>query len=500
VLVLQTYSIWVAATVYAYAERLPYVELSRTHGASAKLTILLDYRSLPGPIKIWRSFINKHRLLSSLFFFNLLLTFLVTPFAASLFNVGGDQSSEHDIDVNRTTFYDEYAMNQRTQFLPMLDYARGIKLYNTPTPSWANQLYSFTPFQLPASLSDGTNNVTTEQNATYMSVNCKELVRGTDFTIEDNGNQWTISGDDQGCNFLSRYTHIGSFEFYAQTFSKSDCSSEEPSREGRIFLFAAQAPDRNASEIRHFNLISCASTYYNLTGKLEIGADPSSGSPIIRSFTPGSGPVALENPRPIFWKLFEKTISDLRTDDTAATWSTTLLGRLVIDDVSQNIPIASAFQNASLLSSSLSSTLRLLYSITATTYLRTDISSSLPTPTLHGTLLRRVRYLHAVAPIAYPIAGILLINAFLICLMIASVRSTTSILYEEQGGILASSVLVTNSSDLAETSRRLRAAAPNGRCVEAYARVSPIEYETARWGVTARRSGVDWKIQRMPVP
>jgi hypothetical protein len=37
-------------------------------------------------------------------------------------------------------------------------------------------------------------------------------------------------------------------------------------------------------------------------------------------------------PRPEFWKLFEKTINELRAEDSTATWAATILGRCVVEN------------------------------------------------------------------------------------------------------------------------------------------------------------------------
>jgi hypothetical protein len=63
----QAYSFCVAATVQAYADRQPFVELWNAQGASAKLTVLLNYAGVSGPVKPCRAFRNKHVLIGFLF-------------------------------------------------------------------------------------------------------------------------------------------------------------------------------------------------------------------------------------------------------------------------------------------------------------------------------------------------------------------------------------------------------------------------------------------------
>jgi len=73
----QSHSLWVTTTVYAYARRQPFVELSNGNGASAKLSMLLDYAAVSGEqfeINVFSSLLSM---------MNLILAFLVTPFTAN---------------------------------------------------------------------------------------------------------------------------------------------------------------------------------------------------------------------------------------------------------------------------------------------------------------------------------------------------------------------------------------------------------------------------------
>ncbi|KAK5232529.1 hypothetical protein LTR47_006417 [Exophiala xenobiotica] len=484
----QAYSFCVAATVRAYADRQPFVELWNAQGASAKLTVLLNYAGVLGPVKPWRAIRNKHVLIGFLFIMNFILSFLVTPFAASLLYLDNEKTLPTATKVNRTTFFDEGALKASTQLYPMLNYVDGIQLYDTPLPAWTaqtNHSYSFAPFELPTALAGGTNNLTVEQTATFLSLECRELTRGSDYEVTDapGKQQWNVVGSDRGCGFNSLYSHAGVFQNYAQTFAANDCPPNFSSSEGRIFLFAAHAPDGNGSAVRDFDLISCTSTYYNHTGQLEVALDPSSSRPVVRRFAPTGPPSAME-PRPEFWKLFEKTVNELRAEDPTATWAATILGRCVVETAAQNATISEAFQ-ASRLIPSLESTMSLVYAVTAATYFRSALSTRAAVPTMNGTLYPQTNVLRMVPAIAYSFFGILFLNAVLVILVILSMLRTRSILYEEPAGILSYAVLAANSADLTATAETLRGTVADGRCTEAYQKgvTLPGDYRDSKWAV-----------------
>ncbi|KIW55647.1 hypothetical protein PV05_04378 [Exophiala xenobiotica] len=508
VFIFQSYSLCVAATVEAYADRQPFVELWNAQGAPAKLTVLLNYAAVLGPVKPWRAFRNKHVLVGFLFIMNFILSFLVTPFAASLLYIDNDQTFPTATNVNRTTFFNEGALKASTQLYQMLSYVDGIQLYDTPLPAWTastNHSYSFAPFELPPALAGGTNNLTVVQNATFLSLECRELTRGSDYEVTDapGPKQWTVSGSDRGCDFNSLYSHVGSFQNYAQTFGADYCPSNFPSSEGRIFLFAARAPDGDGSAVRDFHLISCTSTYYNHSGQLEVALDPSSSRPVVRSFTPTGSPSAME-PRPEFWKLFEKTTNELRAEDPTATWAATILGRCVVENAAQNATISEAFQ-ASRLIPSLESTMSLVYAVTAATYLRSPLSTQTAAPTMTGTLYPQTNILRMVPAIAYSFFGILILNAVLVSVVVLSMLRTRSILYEEPAGILSYAVLAAHSADFTATAEALRGTVADGRCTEAYQKGAalPGDYRDSKWTVKYTPSvplGRIEKVLTVPAP
>lgn len=456
---------------------------------------------------------------------------MVTPFTANLFDLDQGQVAETPIKVNQTTFYDEGAIQADTQLLPMLTYVQVIELYDTPMPAWADQNASYAPFEIPAIIEGTSTNVTVVQNASFMDLDCRALSQNIDFDVVASGTQWILNGADRGCNFTSQIQFMNGFlQYYAQTFTKYDCgdsddgstSSSSSTNEGRVFLFAAHAPDGNASAVSNISLISCTTTYQNHTGKLVVGVDPSnSNKPLIRSFQP-SGRAHIMDPRPQYWKIFEQSINSLPvTPDPISLWSATPLGRWVVESAARNISSNSgsripdeAFYPANLIPQ-FRSAWRLLYIVTATTYLHPQLSltsqqSQSPgagttasgPETLNATLYLTTSYLRTADAIAYSFVGILLVNAALIVWMSFAMRRP-SILHEEPTGILGHLFLAINSPDLTGTAEEVRRAvaglSPKWR--EAYEKgdvpTRQDEYETARWRVAEWSDPTRGRIERI---
>ncbi|KIW42716.1 uncharacterized protein PV06_06236 [Exophiala oligosperma] len=541
---IQAYGMCLAAAFMAFAQRQPYVELNRADGgAPAKASILLDYGSLSWFSKIKRAWQSKHALLLLWFFMSPIFSLGVTPLAANLFDLDEGQVAETNIKVNRTTFYDEWAIEADTQLLPMLTYVTGIELYDTPMPAWADQNASYAPFEIPAGLDGTSDNVTVVQNASFMDLDCRALLREVDFDVVASDHQWLLNGTDQGCDFINQFQFSdGFFQNYAQTWTKNDCgdddsdggtssSSSSPTLEGRVFLFAAHAPDGNGSAVTNFSMISCTTTYHNHTGKLVVGVDPSnSNRPLIRNFQPTARPQLME-PRPQYWKIFEQSISSFAVDaDPTSLWSATSLGRLVIeagvknngDDSNSGSSSSSssskipdeAFRTENLITQ-FKAAWRLLYIVTATTYLHPLVSTTRPTgttgttvsgsdDTLDATLHLTTSYLRTADAIAYSFVGVFLVNAALIVWMAQSMRLRPSILREEPTGLLGHLFLAANSAQLMGTARAVRhdVAGPSPKWQEAYEKgqVTTVatEYQTARWRVVDWSNSRDGRIERCP--
>ena len=123
--------------VSSTAERQPILELRRPKekAASARVTIMLDYRSYPTFYNWAMAFRDRHHLICFAMLLSLILSVAVIPLTAHLF-ISASSHSASTVPLSFPTIFNESALTSRSSLQPAIDLATAIRVYGGNPPSW----------------------------------------------------------------------------------------------------------------------------------------------------------------------------------------------------------------------------------------------------------------------------------------------------------------------------------------------------------------------------
>jgi hypothetical protein len=448
------------ATIMAFAERQPYVELKRRGGGPPSCTIDLDYRSTPPFLGWFRAFRNRHLLLAVCMFCSALLALFVVPltsfiFTPITFTLNGTTP------LSTVTAFSNDIWQNLTRAGPLgplpdvqlsMSAAGAVHLQDGRQPRWTVGQYAFGQFASLRPITEGT--VVVETSAYSVSGNCEQIpdsdIQKQILTPGDTGlpaSSITISAQDRGCKIMNAINFVLSEDTkfvqpYIRHWSTLNCPGPtDPTR----FSILSAVYDRTSGAVTNFSLLSCAPSYRKTPGSLY--ADISGDTSLLpKAFVP-SARNSSDFPTGGGRGYFEGALTDTGCfDKPAAVSSNSEFGQMIYQIASKKSAASPLAPN--IMVDAAEDLFSTSFSIFASSILFPQAKSQESVSSLYS---RRETRLIVVSTIAYIIIGILVVLAILTILLFVS-RLQESMLVEEPAGLLGVAGLLFESSllDLVE--------------------------------------------------
>lgn len=432
--VMTIYRLMWDAIVSSSAERQPFVELRKSKGqaASAQVTILLDYKSMPS-FKSWAiAFYNGHYLISCGIVLNLILSIAVVPLTAHLFDAA-TTTSNSTLSLASTTFYNETGFTGLSDVRPAIDVASATNIYGGSSPPWTTLEYAFPPFTSTGSIGQG--NITANTTAYSAYLECVS-VPDSDYNASYSSGDKTVSvtAGDRGCSFTQSIVLSNTTSIYAASWAVSDCSFT--AGYSRIGVLSGQYDASSPLQLSNFSVISCIPSYWTTPGNVTV-SDESSNLGVVSAFTQQGNASSF---RPLLWRPFENNLHEISVFDPTDTYQTDDFSRVVYT-LSAKLNPSSPLNDTSLVNA-FERVFTTVYAMTANTLL---FQQAVAATNFQGILTVAVNRLYVVSPIAYTVVAAMF--AILICniLLFMYAYKKKSILLEEPVGLLGHAALLDQS-------------------------------------------------------
>jgi uncharacterized protein DUF3433 len=430
--VMSAYRIMWEAVVYASATRQPFVELAKSEdeAANAKLTIMLDYRSIAAYRSWWDAFCNGHFHLGFAMVITFVISLAVVPLTAHLF-VSVPSISNSTVPLSSNFAFNDSAVTALSNLQPAFDLATAIRTYGSPPPGYMTPEYAFVPLDT-VNLTSG--NVTVPTHAYSAYLDCQEVTdtsSGYSVVFDPSaGGAVTVSFSDRGCNIAEQnFPVVSNAPRYAVSWY-STCPGQQYNRIG---VFMGEYSSSSPIHLDPFTIISCSPLYSLTYGSLTISLQQDRGPQFVSFATQNSTSI-----RPFLYQVLESTLHSYSFFDPSNTFHGDSFGFYTYSyalKLNSTAPYA-----PSILISAIGNYFTTMYASLANTMLFTPAVAQSVTATISTTSTR----LFVVTPVAYSIVGVLFLA--LICTIILFIyASKGSILREHPIGLLGSAVLVQGS-------------------------------------------------------
>ncbi|EHK22868.1 uncharacterized protein TRIVIDRAFT_60312 [Trichoderma virens Gv29-8] len=310
-----------------FASRQPSVEMAKTTGSTGKKTVLLDYLSYFSFVSWFYAFKNKHVVLG----FTILVSFLAIALPSLMSNLFKPVAISHVSAANMsiTTFFNETAVNSKTNYQTVFNIVSAARVYNANFPPWTTEEYAF-PMFVPTR--DGgfpsSGNSSVELMAYSGGLDCQEMT--TYDQIITNENVFIFNTTDRGCPISVHIPVAAGATVYMKTDYIGDCSSATGLRR-HVFVGAVLAPNSSSSAaqtLTNISFISCTMNYFQTRGVLLVSTTTKNETaPSIVSFEPSDDPQAW---LPDFWSGLEFMIHQIDQFDPTGTYASNNLGLLIL--------------------------------------------------------------------------------------------------------------------------------------------------------------------------
>ena len=475
------YNLAFKAVIAALSDRQPYVELwDRGDGAPVKQSILLDYRVCPIFLKPWLAMRRKHPLLVVGFFFSA-IDLLLASLAAHLFEATAVATSGLSI-VTQNTSSNQAGFTYKTDLVPVFDLVLATLVYGGIYPDWTTSKYSFQNFSTPAipPAAIQSSNFSALTMAYSAELDCS-ILNESQYSVAPFTGGWNFTAVDRGCPLSYLPIFIATdfskhFTYYIQSFAQIDCDLDVG--ESRLVLVAAANFNLSLTTLTNFTAVSCKTAYYNSSGILNVNFDPTrSFNPLIQNFTTHTTSL-ITNPRPLYWKTFEKELHESTVIDPVTVVSATYFGSLVLSYA--RIIDPQNFFSPGVLRYATEAAFTAIYAIMS----RNNLVQPAPAVDLTGTLHVLTTRLLVVAPTAYAIIGMLSATSLILASIYLYVKTHKSTLYEEPQGLAGSAALLCDSV-LIEEVGSIRSQSTTGRICESIEKGQHLPdtgWKVERWG------------------
>jgi hypothetical protein len=433
-LVMTIYRMMWETIVSGTSERQPFVELRRPQpkAASAKVTIMLDYRSYPLFFSWIVALGNGHLLLGVSMLLSLILSIAVVPLTAHLFVAAQSQSSS-SVALSFSTTFNESALTVQTSLQPAIDLSNAIRVYGGNPPPWMALEYGFQAF-VAGTENMPRGNITADTNAYSAQLDCQAFSpedSSASYSDGVDGTRVNYQFNDRGCEVSGYIFVVNTTSTYASSW-QSNC---EESVYGRIGIFAGIYSNTSSIKIANYTLISCNVSYWNTSGSMTVSLQPGA-PPQFVSFTPKESTAF----HPLFYRIFEYGLHYYTFFDGSGSIESDAFGFSVYSLAKTRDPTSPITPD--LIQNSTRDIFQTLYAGLAVTVL---LQNTTTPRTANGELSTAVTRLYVVTPVAYTIAAILAL--ILVCnvslFIYAQVKH--SILLEQPTGLLGNAVLLDQS-------------------------------------------------------
>ena len=441
VFVIQVYVLGLIAITTSFATRQPFVELHHSRliggrGAHAKVSIHLDYRSLPSFLVPFRAFRNRHYILAMCLNYSVFLQLFLTPLASHLFETMS-QNTGKAILVSKAYHYDDSALPELADITSVFDIVLSSAVYGSQSIPWTTLSESFLPATGISDTFVGRTNVLFLTQAYNALLDCR-ILGPEDFELEVIEGQLRFSASDRGCSFpaeslTSFYPPVAD---YIITVGTSICDVNAGS--SRIAVVAALNVNSSDSVLTNKTMVSCKTLYINRTVVLNVTtASPTFKDVTIDNFTVLSADIAASQPG--FAYNFETQLNDPTIFELGGTTSATDFGHVILNYAQSKAP--STYFDGDILQKSVQAIFNAAFAVVATRYL-VQPSASIMVP---GTLYTQITRLYIVLPIAYGVIVMFFGVLAMITLIGCYTYKHNSILCEQPGSILAMTSILCKS-------------------------------------------------------
>jgi hypothetical protein len=469
-LIMSVYRLMWESVANGSAERQPYIELlkPREAAASAKTTIMLDYRSYPAIRSWFEAFRNRHNLLGCAMLLSLTISFAVVPLTAHLF-VTAPAESNSTITLVINTAFNDSALTPASSFKPAIDLATATQVYKSDPPSWMTTEYAFEPLDTKDVVS---GNITAKVDGYSAYLNC-QIIPDSSYQItyspsSDEGvGTNSLKFTDQGCQVeqivaVSNLTLVYAMSWY------SACQGSEYNRIGVI---TGQYSGSSATKLADVSVISCIPSYWRTTGSLTLSFQ-SGASPKFVAFQTGNS----TSIRPLVYYRIESTLHAYKVFDPSSKFNSDAFGLAVYSFANMQNPNSPLDQAA--IKNSTEDMFTTFYAALANTMLFTPSN----TKPVTGVVSKSKTRLFVVNPVAYTIVVILVLALVCNIFLFVYAERNRSILKEESVGLLGNAAL-THGSGVEEFVSNFRRRHPSGSNV--------TEHVKKAYSVRASRCFVD---------
>lgn len=426
------------ATVMAFADRQPYVDLMKVGGRHPRRTILLDYKMEPLLHRWILAFQNKHFLLSACMLSSLVLSFGIVPLTSFLFTMDSSLSNSTfplttDTYFNGTIVPQLLVFSNEPNVRLILDTAAGLHVQNLSLPPRTDGTFAFPHFTLQADV--GSSNVSLQTAAYGVDSGCIEILESEyDKKIRWYENKISIDVRtiDRMCAIsgtLDIRPNLFSPDIWLSSWYTPTCG--EAAGWTRMSLLAARY-DRVSQTVQDFSFLSCNSWYFATAGYLMERSEPGMSPRFLRFDEDAQQKMELGWQESYMSRMFlEKEVHDLRYFDPSTTVDANEFAKYVYRMAQHENPKGPLEPKA--LVTAAQTLYETVYAVFASVHLFKE--RDIP---LNGTGVYMIeeRRLFVQPVVAYVILGVLSVTAVLIaCLFLYSQQR--SMLKEEPFGLMS---------------------------------------------------------------
>jgi hypothetical protein len=442
------YSLMFSLTVNCFMDLQPCMDLAKLDGATARTTIMLDYRQYFMFKNVYVAFRNKHLLLAFYMLLSTALTIAIIPLTAFLF-VSSPVNTNTTAPISFTTAFDDSSLLAIPDFGLAVDYAAAFRIYDASPPPWTDGEYAF-PKVVPLNIdieeiTDSNLTVRTTGYSAY--IDCRIIpeeeynLTVVDPTgVNDPGIVIQISANDRGCAILNDLTFVPKSvegEQVNATVIKVWRTQDCISAAGHSRLSIASG--LYAQSLTNFSLISCIPSYWTTPGTLTMTMTSLTGPPLVQSFS-ANGSQAVESGSIAMAYYFELNIQYIGCVNPTTGLVSSVYGRQIYTLASKAYPESPLLPEA--ISNAAQTLFTSIYAVLVSTSIFQPIS---PATNSTGIKTTNVTRLVVMVPIAYTIT-LILFGVVLAIVTMFGYGNKPNVLDKEPIGLLSSAIILHRST------------------------------------------------------
>jgi Protein of unknown function (DUF3433) len=463
------YTMMFSSTVTCFMDLQPLTDLAKPDGATARTTIMLDYRRYSIFKNAFVAFQNKHFLLAFYMLLSTALTIAVVPLTAFLF-VSSPVNANTTAPISFTTAFNESSLLALPDFELAMDFAAAFRIYDASSPPWTDGEYAF-PKVVPLNTDTenmANSNLTVGTTGYSAYIDCRIIPEEEyNLTVVDPiGSNLPatiiqISANDRGCAISKNFIIQPKSSFPGEqtntkiitTWMTASCT--QATGYSRLSI----ASGLYSQSLTNFSLISCIPSYWTTLGALTLTRTSLTGPPLVHSFSANENQ-AVESRSVAVATYFESNIQNIGCVNPTTDISAFAFGRQVYVLASKAYPESPLLPEA--LSNAAQKLFTSIYAVLVSTSIFQPISPAINSTGIKTTTVTR---LVVMVPMAYTILLILCGVVLAIATMFWYGRKP-NVLDEEPTGLLSSALILHNSNVTQLIGEVQRAPEYDGRMIE----------------------------------